>query len=206
MTIRLYGFVHPTYILPTFLTARVFSLELIRQRLIVEEEHFLNFKKSSNLIFPWEVRPYTVRSRAALPLVTNLLIGMEFSLGQAVNYDPHQIISKRRKAHKCRPFEHTEIPELREAANWDDFPNPASMDTSIEQSTGSQLPGINSSQREVAKVVSIAGGVSSLVSYSASSIKRGGLEPMDTKEVDMASMPKRQKIEQGQKVVQVKKG
>ena len=88
-TIRLYGFVHPPYILPAFLTARVFSLELIRQKLIVEEENFLNFKKSSNLIFPWEVGPYTVRNRASLPLVTNFLRGMEFSLGQAVNYDPH---------------------------------------------------------------------------------------------------------------------
>ena len=88
-TIRLYGFVHPPYILPAFLTPRVFSLELIRQKLIVEEEHFLNFKKSSSLIFPWELKPYIVRSRAALPLVANLLRGMEFSLGQAINYDPH---------------------------------------------------------------------------------------------------------------------
>ena len=77
----------------------------------------MNFKKSLNLIFPWEVGPYTVRSRAALLLVTNLLRGMEFSLGQAINDHPHQMISKRRKAHKCRPFEHTEIPGLREAAN-----------------------------------------------------------------------------------------
>ena len=81
--------------------------------------------------------PYIVRSRAALPLVTNLLRGMGFSLGQVVNYDPHQIISKRMKAHKCRNFEHTEIVRLREAANWDDFPNPTPMDTSIEGSTGS---------------------------------------------------------------------
>ena len=85
------------------------------------------------MIFPWELRPYKVRSRATLPLFTNLLRGMEFSLGQAVNYDPdHQIISKRRKAHKCRPFEHTEVLGLREAANWDDFPNPALMDTNVE--------------------------------------------------------------------------
>ena len=79
-----------------------------------------------------EVRPYTVRSKVALPLVTNLLRGMEFSLGQVVNYDLHQVISKRRKAHKCRPFEHTEVPGLREETNWDDFPNPAPMDTSAE--------------------------------------------------------------------------
>ena len=131
-TMRLYGFVHPPYVLPAFLTLKVFSLELIQQKFIAEEEHFLKFKKSSSLIFPWELKPYTFRSRAAFPLVTNLLRGIEFSPGQAINYDPHQVISKRRKAHKCRPFEHTEVPGLREVANWDDFPIPSLMDTSAE--------------------------------------------------------------------------
>ena len=131
-----------------------------------------------------------------MPLVTNFLRGMEFSLGQAVNYDPHQIISKRRKAHKCRPFEHTEIPGLRESANWDDFPNLAPMDTSIEQGTGSQLPRVVSPQRELATVVAIAEEFSSLVRYLASSMKRGDLGPMDT-----ASMPKKQKVEPGQQLV-----
>ena len=44
-TIRLYGFVHPSYILPTFLTPKIFYLELIRQKIMVKEEHFLSFKK-----------------------------------------------------------------------------------------------------------------------------------------------------------------
>ena len=130
--IRLYGFVHQPYILPAFLTTKFFSLELIRQRLTIEEEHFLNSRKSSNLIFPWDVGPYTVKRRAALPLVGNLLKGMGFSLEQAINYDPHQVISKRRKARKSNPFEHTEIPWLGEAANWDDFPNSTTMDVGIE--------------------------------------------------------------------------
>ena len=104
------------------------------------------------------------------------------------------MISKRRKAHKCRPFEHTEIPGLREVENWDDFPNPTPMDTSAEQDTGSQLPGVVSPQRELAIVVAIVGGCSSLFNYSTSSIKRGGPMPMDTKEMDTASMPKKQKV------------
>ena len=45
IVIRVYGFVHQPYILPAFLTVRVFSLELIRQRLIVEDENFLSYKK-----------------------------------------------------------------------------------------------------------------------------------------------------------------
>ena len=43
IVIRVYGFVHQPYILPAFLTVRVFALELIRQRLIVQDEHFLSY-------------------------------------------------------------------------------------------------------------------------------------------------------------------
>ena len=72
------------------------------------------------------------------------------------------------------------------------------MATSIEQDTGSYFPGIASPQRELDKIVAIAKDFSSLVNYSASSMKREGLDPMDIEEVDTASMPKGQKIEQGQ--------
>ena len=89
ITIRLYGFIHPPHILPAFLTPRIFFLELIRQKLMVEEEHFLNFKNNSNLVFPWKLGPYTVRNRATLTLVSNLLRGMEFPQDQAINSDPH---------------------------------------------------------------------------------------------------------------------
>ena len=82
---------------------------------------------------------------------------MEFPQDQAINYDPHQVISKRKTTLKCRPFEQMEVPGIRGKANWDDFPNPAPMDTSTEQDTGSQLPGIASPQRDLAKVVAIAG-------------------------------------------------
>ena len=105
--IRLYGFLHQPYNLLSFFTIRVFSLELIRQRLTIEEEHILSFRKSSSINFPWEIGPYAVKSRTSLPLVDSLLKSMGFSLGQAINYDPHQIISKRRQVNKNKPFEHT---------------------------------------------------------------------------------------------------
>ena len=77
-TIRLYGFVHPPYILPAFFTPRIFCLELIWQKIMVEEEHFLSFKKCLNLVFPWKLGPYIVKNRAAQTLVSNSLKGMEF--------------------------------------------------------------------------------------------------------------------------------
>ena len=69
------------------------------------------------------------------------------------------------------------------------------MDTSTEQDTCSQLPGAVPPQKELAVVVAIAGGYSSLVSYSVSSMKRGSTQPMEINEVDTASTPKKQKIE-----------
>ena len=83
-----YGFVHQPYILPSFLTTREFSLEFIRQRLTVEEEHILSFKKSLDIKFPWVEGPYVVKSRVSLPIIDNLLKSMGFSLRAAINYDP----------------------------------------------------------------------------------------------------------------------
>ena len=79
--IRLYGFVHQPYILPAFLKISIFSLELIRQRLTIEEEHILSFRKISGINFPWKMGPYIVKGRATLPLVDNLLRSIGFPLG-----------------------------------------------------------------------------------------------------------------------------
>ena len=49
---RVYGFTHEPYILPAFLTPRMFALENIIKNLIVENEHFINFRKASEIKFP----------------------------------------------------------------------------------------------------------------------------------------------------------
>ena len=138
--IRLYGFVHQPYVLTTILTVRIFSLELIKQRLIVEEEHIMSFRKRLGINFPWGIGPYTVKNRTSLPLVDSFLKSMGFSLGQAINYDPHQIIYKRRQDNKNNPFKHTEIAEIREVANWEYYPNYATKDINMEQGFASSLP------------------------------------------------------------------
>ena len=43
--ISVYGFTCQPYVLPVFLTLRLFALELIRKRLTVENEHFISFMK-----------------------------------------------------------------------------------------------------------------------------------------------------------------
>jgi hypothetical protein len=65
--IRVYGFSEAPYILPTFLTPRIFSLEFIRQRLHSETKHFLNYKKSSNIKFPFNMGPFSLKVNQLCP-------------------------------------------------------------------------------------------------------------------------------------------
>ena len=73
IVIRVYGFVHQPYVLPAFLTPRIFSLETIRKKLIIENEHFINFKKSLEIKFPWVVGTFIIKSKVAFPVVDILI-------------------------------------------------------------------------------------------------------------------------------------
>jgi hypothetical protein len=64
--IWVYGYQVP-YLLPVFLTPRVFALEFIRQRIISEMEHFLKMHKAYNLKFPFIVGPFVVKNMSCLP-------------------------------------------------------------------------------------------------------------------------------------------
>ena len=122
--IRFYGFVHhPYFIFPSFLTPRLFSMELIRQKLIVETKHFLNFKNSTEIKYPWVVVPFIIKNKYYLPMIEIFLREMGFFTEVAINYDPHHVISNRRHPLKIHPFEHDEVVGLAEAANWSDYPH-----------------------------------------------------------------------------------
>ena len=69
IVIRLYGYVHKPYKIPAFLTLRVFALELIRQRMIVKNEHFPSFRKPPYIKFPWAIIPFIIKNKASLPLI-----------------------------------------------------------------------------------------------------------------------------------------
>ena len=78
IVIRVYGFPHQPYVLPEFSTMRVFAVELIRQRLIVEDEHFLSYKNPSEIKFPWTVGPLTIKSKVSLSAIESMLKEMGF--------------------------------------------------------------------------------------------------------------------------------
>ena len=51
-------------------------MEFIRQKLIVEIEHFLNYKKSIEIKYPWDVGPFVNKNKVALLMIESLLKGM----------------------------------------------------------------------------------------------------------------------------------
>ena len=119
--IRVYGFTHEPYIFPAFLTPRVFSLELIRKKLIMENEHLISFEKASEIKFPWVVGTFIRKSKVALPVIESLIHEMNFREYFAVNYDPHHIISQRRQMNKNKEFEHHVVEGLAEKDNWMEY-------------------------------------------------------------------------------------
>ena len=78
----------------------MFSLELIRKKLIVENEHFWNFNKYLEIIFPWDIGPLIIKNKFFLPIIESLLRKMGFPAETGINYDHHHITSITRQVNK----------------------------------------------------------------------------------------------------------
>ena len=65
------------------------------------------------------------------------------------------MISKRRQANNNKPFEHIEVVGLKEAANWEDYPNQAPDNVYMEMDFVSSLPGNNSPPMDLSDIVEI---------------------------------------------------
>jgi hypothetical protein len=115
--IRVYGCHESPYILPIFLTPRIFALEFIRQRIISETKHFLKLRKASNLKFPFIIGPFIVKTRSCLSQIQAKLKDFGFAQLQGIGYDPHQIISKRRLMNKHAPYKHEHVEGFDKLAN-----------------------------------------------------------------------------------------
>lgn len=115
--IRVYGFSEARYVLPTFLTSYIFSLEFMRQRLHFETDHFLNFKKDCNIKFHYNIGPFVIKSRSFVPIIEELLKAMVFQVADKIRYDPKYVISQRRQKNKNTPYDHLEVEGLKAIAS-----------------------------------------------------------------------------------------
>ena len=60
--IRVYGFEGEPFRLPRFTSRRLFALEFLRQRLVVENDNFIKHKKASSMKFVFTLEPFVVKS------------------------------------------------------------------------------------------------------------------------------------------------
>jgi hypothetical protein len=107
--ILVYGCHEYPYLLPIFLTPRIFALDFIRKKIISEIEHFLKLRKASKLKFPFIIGPFIVKTRSWLSHIQAKLKEFGFAQLQGRRYDPHQIISKIRLMNKNAPCEHEHV-------------------------------------------------------------------------------------------------
>ena len=47
----------------------IFSLALVTQKQIVENENFIIFRKASKIKFPWVIGPFMVKRKVAFPVI-----------------------------------------------------------------------------------------------------------------------------------------
>lgn len=84
--IRVYGCELPPYKHPKYLPIIIFALEYIRQRLNVDEVHFVAAKKKSQFKLKAQVGPFICNTRAAGEEVDKLLKEMKFGLSFTWSY------------------------------------------------------------------------------------------------------------------------
>lgn len=119
--IKIYGFEGQTYLLPAFLTPRVYALEFIRQRLASNELDFVSNNKASTFRLHQKIGPFVVKSRTTRKLVEEVLQDMNFQQGEKIKYDPHNIISKKRTQGKIYAYENQFITMLHRVADQYDW-------------------------------------------------------------------------------------
>jgi len=107
--IRVYGCELPPYKVPKYLPIRIFALEYVRQRLHVDEVHFVAAKKKSQFKMKGQVGPFICNTREVGKEAVKLLKEMNFALSFTWSYDPLGVISKLRvenKSPSITPYHH----------------------------------------------------------------------------------------------------
>jgi len=115
--VRVYGFRGFPYVLPAFLTPRIFFMDFSRQKIATEEFHFTKSHKTSSLKFPFTLGPFTFKNRSCVVILDCHICQFQFLLAPKVRYDPHDIVSKRKKRKTKEAREHESLEGLEEIAN-----------------------------------------------------------------------------------------
>ena len=75
--IRLYGFTGNLFLLPTFLTNKIFSLEFVRQMIHIEKKNFMNIKKGCNISFHYTIGCFVIKTSQIVQILIDILDSMK---------------------------------------------------------------------------------------------------------------------------------
>ena len=84
----------------------------MRQRLHSDELHFASRKQTSTFKVPITIGCFIVRNKAAVELIDDIMACYGFLEEPSCQYDPHHLISKRRKKHQRGNYEHQGTQEM----------------------------------------------------------------------------------------------
>ena len=86
-------------------------MELLRQRLIAENDNFVKHKKASSLKFVFTLEPFVVKSILAATIIDQIMRSMSFDTDKALRYDPMGIMHQRRLEMNFKGYdvEHDEV-------------------------------------------------------------------------------------------------
>lgn len=73
-----YGLEEELYLLPTFLTRRIYYLDYIRKRLVSNHLHFVIHNKATTFKLHQKIGPFAVKSRTTKKIVEDLLKDLNF--------------------------------------------------------------------------------------------------------------------------------
>ena len=99
--------------------------------------------------------PFYCQKKISLTKGRNSTQRERFEMEVAIDYDPHHIISNRRKANKSKPFEHVEVVGLVERANWMTYPRETNSDEDMPKNSTSALVE-GSPQLDLSCIIAIA--------------------------------------------------
>jgi hypothetical protein len=115
----MYGAKVKPFKLPIFLTMRMFSLELIRKILNVDEIHFIPRRKKTNFKPKREVGPFIVHSRSTLQVLETMLQELGLEQRKSWKYDPLWVINNKRMELYISTYKHQIKPKLEHIINLD---------------------------------------------------------------------------------------
>lgn len=133
IVLRVYGEDLNAYRFPNFLTRRIVSLEVLRQRVNSDFIQFSSKNHAASFKLLRIVGPFTVKSKYATKIIEEMLAFFNFEEDKSYQYDPCQIILNKRKKIKRGNYKHKGTLEMKELENKLIFSSKEGEDSYLEQ-------------------------------------------------------------------------